>query len=616
MEQLLVKLSLTLPQLYEFQGDLTFSANSNSPVFTGATLNLNTAGGTNYTWTGPNGFTSTLQNPTISAVTLAATGTYTVSISYGSSCAASATTVVTVNVATPTGTNNPTICSNSTASLTATCTSGTTPTWYNASSVPIPFSGSPFITPSLTTNTTYKVRCEIGAITSSFVNVVVSVNPNPAAPVITANGPTTFCNGGSVFLNSNVPNPNNSLSFVKANSQYVNVPHSASINLGATFTMEAWVNYSGQNATIVDKGDYDFLWQLNTNLNNLKMGFYTKNTNSWVYSTGTVPQNTWTHVAITLNAGILTFFINGVSSGTASVLFSQDTQPMNIGRQQPTFCACNHFNGKMDELRLWNIVKTPTQIQADMSKIIPANSAGLVAYYRFDEVSGNTASDASGNGNNGTLINNPTWDSPPTATPINTPNYWLPNGATTQFIGVNTGGIYTSIITNEYGCTNSATVVVSNLNPTVPTPQGSAYIPTGGSVSLTATGCSGGSGTYVLKWYRASDNTLATMPVSPTITTNYYAKCEQTFNSVPCLSMASTNVAVNVGDIVNSIITGNWESTSTWFPPRVPLPTDVVIINNHTVTITTNLANAKRVELKNGGILNYLNGAAKLKVGN
>jgi hypothetical protein len=67
---------------------------------------------------------------------------------------------------------------------------------------------------------------------------------------------------------------------------------------------------------------------------------------------------------------------------------------------------------------------------------------------------------------------------------------------------------------------------------------------------------------------------------------------------------------------VNSIITGNWESPSTWFPPRIPLPTDIVIINNHIVTITTNLANAKRVDLKNGGVLKYLNAIAKLKVGN
>ncbi len=34
---------------------------------------------------------------------------------------------------------------------------------------------------------------------------------------------------------------------------------------------------------------------------------------------------------------------------------------------------------------------------------------GLVAYWKFDEGSGTTASDSSGNGNNGILVNNPTW---------------------------------------------------------------------------------------------------------------------------------------------------------------------------------------------------------------
>ena len=113
------------------------------------------------------------------------------------------------------------------------------------------------------------------------------------------------------------------------------------------------MNYSGTNSTIIDKGNYDFLWQLSANGNANKMGFYYRGTSAWVYSTGNVPENTWTHVAITLQAGILTFYINGVASGTAAVpSASQDTQPMNIGRQQPTACACNHFNGTMDELRL------------------------------------------------------------------------------------------------------------------------------------------------------------------------------------------------------------------------------------------------------------------------
>jgi hypothetical protein len=199
------------------------------------------------------------------------------------------------------------------------------------------------------------------------------------------------------------------LQFTKSSSQYVAVPHSASLNLTTSFTMEAFVNYSGQNVTIVDKGNYDYLWSLNANNNGNKMGFYMFSTNTWVYSNGAVPQNTLTHVAITLSSGTITFYINGVASGTASAFTAQDNQPLNIGRQQPTSCQCNHFNGTMDELRIWNIARTQAEIQANMSSSISNSSSGLVAYYKFNEGSGTTTADATANGNNGTLVNGPTF---------------------------------------------------------------------------------------------------------------------------------------------------------------------------------------------------------------
>lgn len=49
---------------------------SNSPICIGKTLELKASGGTNYLWTGPNGFTSTDQNPTISNATTANSGEY------------------------------------------------------------------------------------------------------------------------------------------------------------------------------------------------------------------------------------------------------------------------------------------------------------------------------------------------------------------------------------------------------------------------------------------------------------------------------------------------------------------------------------------------------------
>ncbi len=58
------------------------AASSNGPICAGATLQLSaaTVAGATYSWTGPNGFTSSAQNPSIPGATTAASGTYSVSV--------------------------------------------------------------------------------------------------------------------------------------------------------------------------------------------------------------------------------------------------------------------------------------------------------------------------------------------------------------------------------------------------------------------------------------------------------------------------------------------------------------------------------------------------------
>jgi gliding motility-associated-like protein len=61
----------------EFQDcELLTTISSNSPICIGKTLELKASGGTNYLWTGPNGFTSTEQNPTILNTANANSGEY------------------------------------------------------------------------------------------------------------------------------------------------------------------------------------------------------------------------------------------------------------------------------------------------------------------------------------------------------------------------------------------------------------------------------------------------------------------------------------------------------------------------------------------------------------
>lgn len=76
-------------------------AGSNSPICEGESLNLTStpAGPNSYSWSGPDGFSSMSQNPTIAGATPAASGTYTVTVTATGGCSATTTTMVTVNSA-------------------------------------------------------------------------------------------------------------------------------------------------------------------------------------------------------------------------------------------------------------------------------------------------------------------------------------------------------------------------------------------------------------------------------------------------------------------------------------------------------------------------------------
>jgi hypothetical protein len=75
------------------------TAGNNGPITAGATLNLTASAvpGATYSWTGPDGFTSTDQNPSIVNATTNASGLYSVTATTGSCTSAPGMTIGTVN---------------------------------------------------------------------------------------------------------------------------------------------------------------------------------------------------------------------------------------------------------------------------------------------------------------------------------------------------------------------------------------------------------------------------------------------------------------------------------------------------------------------------------------
>ncbi len=76
--------------------EVNATASGNQEVNEGNTINLIATGGDNYSWSGPNGFSSNMQNPEIPNATLNMSGTYTVQVTNSLGCSSFAETQISV----------------------------------------------------------------------------------------------------------------------------------------------------------------------------------------------------------------------------------------------------------------------------------------------------------------------------------------------------------------------------------------------------------------------------------------------------------------------------------------------------------------------------------------
>ncbi|MCK9425956.1 MAG: T9SS type A sorting domain-containing protein [Ignavibacteriaceae bacterium] len=190
-------------------------------------------------------------------------------------------------------------------------------------------------------------------------------------------------------------------------SSYIEVPDAPNLRLTGSMTIEAWIYLDdAANNTIIDKGSYNYLFETHPN-GQPALGLYSRSF-GWIYSGGSLPINQWVHVAVSFKTGAngVNFYINGalVSSHTMNTPLASDAGPVNIARQDPLGCQCNKMNGDIDELRIWNVARTQTEIAANMTHGNLCDNAGLAAYFSFDENVGNTVSSSVG-GHVGTIIN-------------------------------------------------------------------------------------------------------------------------------------------------------------------------------------------------------------------
>jgi len=144
--------------------------------------------------------------------------------------------------------------------------------------------------------------------------------------------------------------------------QYVNIPNNSVFNLGTSYTISGWFNVTSYVANMgyisFDSSTRGwFLFHQSTNLalydgtavRTLKASF--------------TPTNAWNSYIITYDGTDLIFYLNGQQNSTQAVTSNLQTNGNDgqIGNQQ--FAAGRYFNGKIDEVAIFNTALSGPKIQ-------------------------------------------------------------------------------------------------------------------------------------------------------------------------------------------------------------------------------------------------------------
>lgn len=310
--------------------------------------------------------------------------------------------------------------------LTAT-TGGTGLMWYTAATGGTGSTSAPVPSTATSGSTSYWVSStNANGCESARVEIIVSVNA--AATHLNFDGINDVVNLGTSVSNS--------------------------LNGSNYLTAEAWINIPNVTGvkTIVGNhvgwGGTQFnLRVINNTLNAfLGDGYYGVSS-----SAGTIVANTWTHVALVYNDTTLKIYINGNEVGSTNIPINYalaNTTPQSfIGN---SVFGGEIFNGNMDEVRIWNVALSQSDIQNTMNCELQSGQTGIVAYYKFNQGFENinnstitTLLDATTNANNGTLAN------------------FTLNGSTSNWKGastITTGNICTVLSNEEFESIDNITV--------------------------------------------------------------------------------------------------------------------------------------------------------------
>jgi len=157
-------------------------------------------------------------------------------------------------------------------------------------------------------------------------------------------------------------------------SDHVLVPTNSSLGITGDITISAWIRlgnpsfaYQGILSKFQNGAGWDYVLSYNDNgSNNLFLYSDGMSPNFVRSTTPLIDTTTFHHVAVTRSANAVTFYIDGIQAGTATVTgtFPNNSNPVVIGSETG---SGGEFRGRIDEVRIYSRALSQSEIQTDMS---------------------------------------------------------------------------------------------------------------------------------------------------------------------------------------------------------------------------------------------------------
>lgn len=582
---------------------------NNGPICSGQTLQLSstTIAGATYAWTGPNGFTSTQQSPSIPNATNAVAGTYTVVATVTATQCASlpASTTVTIRTGPTANAGLPrSICPNTSTTLggNPTASGGTSPytyLWSPGGST----SASPIVTPASTTTYTVQVNDASNCTATASVTVSTTLsltlsatstpttcglnNGSATVTPLTGTGPFTYVwnQQGNTPTIINLPSGNYSVittdSIGCSASASVSVGSSVAVTVSATSTTTT-CGLSNGSATVTPLtgvGPFTYVWNPSGNtptISNLASGAYSVVATGAGGCSASAHTNVGASIAVTLSASSTTTTC-GLNNGSATATPLTGVGPFTYV-----------WNPSGNTATISNIASGPYSVVATGAGGCSASASTNVGASIAVTLSASSTTTTCGL-NNGTATAT-------LLTGVGPFNYvWNPSGNTATISNLTSGG-YSVVATGDGGCsasaaTNVGTSIAVSVNP------GSRNTTCGLNNGIASVTITAGSGPFTYLWSTGSVNSAVggLAPGTYQVTVTGAGGCSATSSSTVGGSIAitlspsavNTTCAKTNGSATVSVLTGIGPFAYRWNTGSLTQTISNLAAGTYKVTVST-----------------------------